>query len=182
MSRKVQVHDGGEMAPLVNTAESPLAWLRSRRAPDGVSLIADHEFLAGERLRSDYTLAGLMGRTTMNWQALGGRVEHRAAGPGGGAGLTDAAIDARRRVNAAIEAVGPELADLLIDVCCLLRGLADVEKHNSWPQRSGKVVLRLALAALARHYGLSPLARGPKGTASRHWGASDFKPRSPRPS
>lgn len=157
-----------------DTAESPLAWLYSRRDKSGQPLISDDEFAAGERLRHDYTLAGLVGRTTMNWGSLGGRAERRAAG--GGPDLNATALDARARVTAVIAAIGPDLASIAIDVCCHFAGLADVERLHGWPQRSGKVVLRLALAALARHYGLSAEARGPDRSASRHWGTDGFRP------
>ncbi|WP_237154859.1 DUF6456 domain-containing protein [Oryzibacter oryziterrae] len=161
--------------PQINAAESPLAWLFSRRDKDGAPLIAAHEFAAGERFRSDYTFAALMPRTTMNWSTIGGRAERRS-GAGGGAVLSDAVLDARARVDAALTALGPDFGNLLIDVCCHLRGLVEVERDKAWPQRSGKVVLRLALAALARHYGLDPEARGGARSLSRQWGSPDFRP------
>jgi hypothetical protein len=164
----------GGAIPLINAAESPLAWLFSRRDKDGSPLIAAHEFAAGERFRRDYTFAALMPRTTMNWSTLGGRAERRSGG--GGTILPDAALDARARVDAALTALGPDFGNLLIDVCCHLRGLADIERTNAWPQRSGKVVLRLALGALARHYGIDPAARGPDRAVTRHWGSRDFRP------
>lgn len=157
-----------------DTSESPLAWLFSRRDKSGEALISADEFAAGERLRRDYTLAGLLARTTMNWDSLGGRAERRAGGPG--VDLTAAALDARTRISAVIEALGPDLSSVAIDVCCHLAGLADVERLHHWPQRSGKVVLRLALAALARHYGLDAEAHGSARVASRHWGSADYRP------
>ena len=51
--------------------------------------------------------------------------------------------------------LGEELATILLEVCCLERGLEAAERRLGWPSRSGKVVLRLALARLALHYGLS---------------------------
>lgn len=158
----------------LDTAESPLAWLHSRRDKTGQPLISESEFAAGELLRQDYTLAGLIARTTMNWGGLGSRAERRVTG--GGPDLTAAALDARARVNAVVAAIGPDLASIAIDVCCHFAGLADVERLHNWPQRSGKVVLRLALAALARHYGFSVEAKGPNGSKTRHWGADGFRP------
>ncbi len=46
-------------------------------------------------------------------------------------------------------------------------------------QRSGKVVLQLALTRLARHYGIgSATDRAPRtGTSAvRHWGSEDYRP------
>ena len=80
----------------------------------------------------------------------------------------------------ALEAVGPELASMLAQVCCLSAGLEQAERLLNLPQRSGKAVLGLALTALARHYGLLQAARrrsglaplGPGGLPPRHSGAS----------
>lgn len=160
--------------PVENVAESPLAWLRRRRDRSGVSMVSDVQFDAGERLRADYERAGLMPRVTTNWCALG-------AGYSGAKGTVHAAVElregalaARDRVNAALNAVGPELGNVLLDVCCHLKGLEQLEREAAWPQRSGKVVLQVALSALARHYGIDRT----DGAAHRirHWGSGDYRP------
>jgi hypothetical protein len=91
--------------------------------------------------------------------------------------LRDEVIAAKERVMRALDAVGPELAGVLVDICCELKGLEEAERSHDWPQRAGKVVLQLALTRLARHYGLdvpSELPRRRKGI--RHWGSEDYRP------
>lgn len=145
--------DDGAVA-LVNDAESPLAWLHRRRGKDGKPLIDAAAFAVGERLRADLTIAGLMPRVTSDWsQTVRG-------GGGGPAAATDMMIAARQRVRSAMKAVGPDLADLLIDVCGFLKSLSEVEHERGWPSRSAKVVLNLALDRLCDHYGIEREARG----------------------
>ncbi|MGB6349296.1 MAG: DUF6456 domain-containing protein [Pseudolabrys sp.] len=148
-----------------------MAWLARRRGRDGRALIDAHQLQAGERLRADFTRAHLMPRTTSNWtnpissgRGNGGR------GPGT---FTDTMIAARQRVNRALNAVGPEFSGLLLDICCFLKGLEDIERERAWPARSGKVVLQLALDRLARHYGFASKARGPARSRVRTWIADD---------
>jgi hypothetical protein len=91
--------------------------------------------------------------------------------------LRDEVIAAKERVMRALDAVGPELSQVLVDICCELKGLEEAERSHDWPQRAGKVVLQLALTRLARHYGLdvpSDLPRRRKGI--RHWGSEDYRP------
>lgn len=161
----------------VNAAESPLAWLHRRKGPDGAALISDVQFAAGERLRSDFTRARLMPGVTSNWSPAPHHVKRRSGEAGGAAALLDSAIAARERVNKALSAVGPELADILVDVCCFLKGLSEIEKENGWPLRSGKLILQLALTHLARHYGLSSEPRPRHGQQLRHWGGVDYRPK-----
>jgi len=161
-------------AVLVDDAESPLAWLARRRGAGGKPLIDAALFQAGERLRADFTRAGLMPRVTSNWASPVTRGDRaNASAP---ASFSDTVLAARERMTAALEAVGPEFSGLLLDVCCFLKGLEIVERERNWPQRTAKVVLGLALDRLARHYGIRAEVRGPSRAPTRHWRAPGARP------
>ena len=159
----------GDGALLVNESESPLAWLARRKGRDGRAMIEPHHFLAGERLRADFTRAQMMPRTTSNWES-----PVRSRGDAGATmHFSDAAIAARQRVNHAMAAAGPEFSGLLLDICCFLKGLEDIEQERRWPARSAKVVLQLALERLARHYGLEAQTQGKQRLPIVVWSAPD---------
>lgn len=164
--------DGPATLP-VNLAESPLGLLARRRGKDGRPFLDETEWRAGERFRADYTRGQIMPRLGANWIAAvaGGR----RGGPGGTAELTDAALAARIRVDKAIVAVGPELAGVLVDICCFLKGLELVESERGWPVRSAKVMLKAALGALARHYDPEQ-GRARRPPYRLHWGAEGYRP------
>lgn len=155
-------------SPVFNAAESPLAWLRSRADKEGRPLLSADQFVAGERLRSHYERALLAPRVTTAWEVTAGGGRGNAA-----AAMTDGALSARRVYEAALAAVGPELSGILVQVCCLAAGIEQAERILDLPQRSGKAVLRLALTALARHYGL---AGGGRAGPLRHWAADGYRP------
>jgi hypothetical protein len=162
--------DDGATSVLVNDSESPLAWLARRKGRDGHSMISPHQFIAGEKLRADFTRGNLAPRMTANWGApTGGRPRGSGSSPGE---MTDMMMTARQRVGQAMEACGPEFSGILMDVCCFLRGLEDVERERGWPARSAKIVLQLGLERLARHYGFAAEARGPAAKV-RVWLAED---------
>ncbi|TAH69279.1 MAG: DNA replication protein [Rhodopseudomonas palustris] len=157
----------------IDDGESPLAWLARRKGRDGAAMISQTQFIAGERLRADFTRAQMMPRVTSSWEAPTGR--RRGASFGGH--IADTVIAARQSVRAALDTCGPEFAGLLLDVCCFLRGLEEVERNRGWPSRSAKIVLQLALDRLARHYGLSDRAVGRIDPRLRSWWADDAVPR-----
>jgi hypothetical protein len=159
---------GSGSGPRMNAAESPLVWLARRKGRDRQPLIAPEQLQAGERLRADFTRAQMMPRVTANWTAAIAQSRRTGTSP---ANLADTVIAARQRVRHALDAVGPEFAGLLVDVCCFLKGLEDVERERCWPARSAKLVLQLGLGRLARHYGLAGAARGRAHAPLRAWWA-----------
>lgn len=130
----------------VNLAESPLGWLLAR------GMVSARQFDAGERLRADWTVAGLGPRVTMRWDAA--PQSRVARGPGGAMDPTLAQIAAKRRFDAAMTAAGSGLKDVLWRVVCAGEGLEVAEKGLGWPKRAGKLVLLMALDRIADHYGL----------------------------
>ncbi|MGN3975364.1 DUF6456 domain-containing protein [Tsuneonella sp. SYSU-LHT278] len=125
----------------VNLAESPIAWLHARGHLD------DRLFDAGERLRADYERAQLSPSVTMRWDPVRARTT-------GDSGLTagEKQIAAKARFDGALAAAGKGLEDVLWRVVCAGEALPDAERALTWPARSGKLVLRLALDRVADFY------------------------------
>ena len=169
--------DGTRRPVLLNEAESPLGWLKSRKDRNGMPLLTPQQYEAGERLRADYWFAQMSPRVTANWSALAPAERSRRGAPSSAA-LRDEVIAAKERVMRALDEVGPEIGGILVDICCELKGLEEAEKANGWPQRAGKVVLQIALTRLARHYGLTSDDRKMrrKSCGLRHWGSDDYRP------
>jgi hypothetical protein len=133
-----------------NLAESPIAILGRRRDKDGKPFLEHDLVQAAERLREDFELAQMGPRVAQNWERFltaGDRGGFRPdAGHGEGPGR------ARDRVAAALRDLGPGLGDIALRVCCFLEGIETAEKRMGWAARSGKIVLRIALQRLRRHY------------------------------
>jgi hypothetical protein len=168
LAERVIRTDDGARTVTMDDAESPLAWLARRRGRDGRAMVAPHQLLAGERLRADFTRAHMMPRTTADWSNSLSSGRRGEAGDSA-ADFTVATIASRQRVNQALEAAGPEFSGLLLDLCCFLKGLEDIERERGWPARSAKVVLQLGLDRLARHYGYMAQAKGRGDTPIRTW-------------
>jgi hypothetical protein len=138
------------IATRYNAAESPVAALARRRDRDGIAFLSDELLAAAERLREDFELAQLGPKVTQNWERLvTGSVDADGAG-GGDASFGHGA--ARNRVAAALRELGPGLGDVALRCCCFLEGLEVAEKRMGWSSRSAKIVLRIALQRLRRHY------------------------------
>lgn len=145
--------EGDETGVIVAQA-TPLQWLRAR--PQGKKFgLVDAEFTAGERLAVDYDSAAFHPRQTMDWQrpvfVEGGSRDFVPDVPA-------RIIDARRRLEDALDYIGPGLADVAVAICCAEVGLEVCERGFSLPKRSAKVILKMALMRLSVHYGYQSAA------------------------
>ncbi|MBD3677692.1 MAG: helix-turn-helix domain-containing protein [Rhodobacteraceae bacterium] len=142
--------DGRRRRVRYNAAESPVTAMARRRGPDGKPFLSADLVAAGERLREDFELAQMGPRVAQNWDRFltgGDRGGFRAdRGPASGP------TGARDRVAAALRDLGPGLGDIALRCCCYLEGLESTERRMGWSARSGKIVLRIALQQLKRHY------------------------------
>jgi hypothetical protein len=97
-----------------------------------------------ERLREDYELALLESNAPIDWLgAIRSGLSRKSQAP---------AASALYRARSALADLGPGLGDVALRCCCRLEGLEAVEQTMGWSARSGKIVLRIALQRLARHY------------------------------
>lgn len=128
--------------------DTPLAMLSRRRDRNGQPFLDDALVRAGERLAEDFELAQMGGRTAQNWDGFltAGTATTAAPGPARGAEA------ARDRVAGALRDLGPGLGDVVLRCCCYQQGLETAEQTLGWSARSGKIVLRIALQRLRRHY------------------------------
>ncbi|PIE14715.1 MAG: helix-turn-helix domain containing protein [Rhodobacterales bacterium] len=141
---------GVRRAVRYNAAESPLTILARRKDKTGKPFLSDDLVAAGERLREDFELAQMGPRVAQNWERFltgGGR-----GGFANDSGVGDGPSGARERVSKALNDLGPGLGDVVLRCCCYLEGMEAAERRMGWSARSGKVVLRIALQRLKRHY------------------------------
>ncbi len=142
-----------------NLAESPVAVMGRRRDKDGRVFLEADLVEAAERLREDFELAQMGPRVAQNWERFltggdrgGFRVDN---------GVAEGPSAARDRVSVALRDLGPGLGDVALRVCCFLEGIEAAERRMGWAARSGKIVLRIALMRLRRHYDATYGRSGP---------------------
>jgi hypothetical protein len=128
------------------TTESPLVGLSRRKDRDGNPFLSRELVAAGERLREDYELVEVGMGCVESWDGF-----MTGEGPLAKDG-SKGAIDAHQRIKDALAELGPGLGDVVLRCCCFLEGLEQTEKKLGWSARSGKIVLRIALQRLMRHY------------------------------
>ena len=154
--REIIDPDGLRRQAEVSAGESPLDWRARRKDRNGAPFLSAEEVAAGERLRREYEAARMGQKVTASWDlALAASDRRRVrAMPRDGMNMAERALAARQKVHRALAAAGPGLDEILLETCCLSRGLESAERRLGWPRRSARLILRIALDRLARHYGL----------------------------
>ena len=122
---------------------APLDHYRRRQMIDG------RQFLAGDRLRQAWSLAGIEQRVTPRYAEPGDK---------GVTVLVDLKNDGMMRYLVAMRAVGPQLAHVLLHVVCMERLASEWAQlkgtNGRYAEQSGMLALRMGLDALAQHYGI----------------------------
>ncbi len=134
----------GARRPRPPAVESPLVGLSRRRDREGQPFLPRDLVAAGERLREDFELAKMGRQIAKDVTDFMAQTPSKDGPSGAAAG--------HLRVQAALGDLGAGLMDVAFHCCCLLEGLEQTEKSMGWSARSGKIVLRIALQRLKRHY------------------------------
>lgn len=130
-----------KQAMSVNVGSTAPGWLLSR------GIISGEEYEAGERFRTDFDLAGMQPKLV----AGAGMLPLGGAKRTGGNSIIKK-VDAYERWVKAAKALGPVLADVATDACCLGLGVERIERERNIAKRAGKELLKVALVQLAAHY------------------------------
>lgn len=147
---RMVMNDAGDFHPMRGAdIAGPFGRLLRATAP---GFFTPRDVAAARTLWEDWEKSqrGLVGGS--NWSAPPRGSASR--GPGGAQETAaNGAIDARRRVDAALGALPLSLSNAVRAACIDGLGFDAIERMCRWPARSGKLVLKLALDLLANHYG-----------------------------
>ena len=146
---------GGEITPaaaLQSCRKSRSPFWRGGKTRTAKPFLSQDLVVAGERLREDFELAQMGPRVAQNWGPLPDRRRPRR--------VLSGKRRHRRRVGCCARTGGPQpcaisgraWATWCSGGCCMLEGLEAAERRLGWSARSGKIVLRIALMRLMRHY------------------------------
>lgn len=154
------MEEGGPRRIRYNAAESPVSVLARKRDRDGRAYLEPELVRAAEQIRIDFEMAQMGPRITQNWDRFLTGSDRGSFQPDNG--LAEGPRAARDRVAAALRDLGPGLGDVVLRCCCFMEGLEMAERHLGWAARSGKIVLRIALQRLKRHYAETYGPSGPR--------------------
>jgi DNA-directed RNA polymerase specialized sigma24 family protein len=151
-----QFHPGKGSArkPRTAGAEPPLRVLARRKRTDGAPFLTPAMVRAAERFRESYEIARAGGALEADLEPLlSGTITLRPPTARGSAAVAVSRdLVALESLVKAVKKIGPELAEAVILACCRETGMEQIEEQLEFPARSGKIILRIALGALQRHY------------------------------
>lgn len=146
VDRVVMDADGAARPARGLAQSSVLRRLAALRGADGAPWLTSAELEAAARVRADWEFGQIGLVRGSDWRAPPRGSAPRASG-------VDAAMaarcDARRRVEDALERLAPPLRRVIERICLQEEGVEALERAEGWPQRSGKLALKLALGQLA---------------------------------
>jgi len=148
IDRAIVVADGAITKARGCDPDAVLRRLAALRDGKGATWLSAAEIAAAARLRNVWQRGeqGLLRGSDWSAPATGGA----ARGPGNAReGALAAHCDARRMVTDMLDRLAPALRRVVERVCLREDGLEALERAESWPARSGKLALKLALAQLA---------------------------------
>ncbi len=143
----------GARKPRYAGTETPVAVLARRRDRDGAPFLSSDLVAAASRLHEDFEIA----RTGVVDPEIGpeefpARLDAALSDRSVAGRAKGSAAQAALRLAEALRELGPGLADMALRCCCYHEGLETAERRLGWSARSGKIVLRIALQRLRRHY------------------------------
>jgi len=146
--------------------EAPDAVLRLVSSGRGEAFLAAHHAEAARRLTLLFVRARLTQRVTMSYDPtrIGGSRDGSRQGE-----LADSALHARRLLDGLAGKMPRDCWSVLVDICGFDKGLQEIEMERSWPRRSAKLVLRIALDQLVAIMGLSEFAEGKADQKLKGW-------------
>lgn len=149
VERSIVDRDGDVRAARGHAPSQMMARLSCMKDARGAPWLNDSELRAAQRIAADWerSQAGLVRGS--DWSAPPRSGAGRGASSAQEAALA-ARCDAGRRVADALDALAPPLRRVVIRVCVEEQGLEALERAESWPARSGRLALKLALSQLAR--------------------------------
>ena len=150
IDRPVMDGDGDVRLARGHDADRLLRRLSSLRDGAGRAWLDRAELTAAARLKADWERSEMGLVRGSDWSAPPKGSTPRSAGLDG---ALAAHCDARRRASDALGKLAPPLRAVVERVCLREEGLEALERAETWPARSGKLALKLALAQLAAGYG-----------------------------
>lgn len=145
---------GGVERPIrCNVRGTTLDRLARARTRQGEAMLSAAQVTAAHRFATDLQRAGegQIATTDASAEKVDGTRRHDAAER-----AILARMDAGRSLQAAKEALGPDLARLLSAVLGADERLDAIERAESWSRGTGLAILRLGLDRLSIHYGTVP--------------------------